>query len=161
GNLSIVFSEPVSGVDVNDFVLTRDGVLVSLSGLSVSGSGSSYALNLSTVTPLAGNYVLKLTAAGPEISAAAGNFLAIDVTDSWTTDTTVPTADIVDVAPDPRNTAVANVSIVFSEPVSGVDVSDFVLIRDGVPVSLSGVLISGSGFSYALNLSTVTATAGN
>ena len=47
------------------------------------------------------------------------------------TDTTVPTADIVDVTPDPRNSAVGSVSITFSEPVSGVSLDDFTLTRNG------------------------------
>ena len=36
-----------------------------------------------------------------------------------------PTADILDVTPDPRNTAVGTVTIVFNEPVTGVDILGF------------------------------------
>ena len=52
------------------------------------------------------------------------------------TDTTTPTADILDVAPDPRNSAVGSVSITFSEPVSGVGLTDFTLTHNGSSVSL-------------------------
>ena len=77
-----------------------------------------------------------------------------------TIDTTAPTADIVDVTPDPRNTNAGMVTITFSELVTGVDAGEFTLTRDGNAVSLSGLSVSGSGASYTLNLSSVTATAG-
>ena len=43
------------------------------------------------------------------------------------TDTTPPTADIVDVTPDPRTTPVNEITIIFSEPVTGFDLSDLML----------------------------------
>ena len=133
---------------------------VSLAGVSLSGTGASYTLDLTTVTGREGPYVLTLVAAGSGIMDAAGNLFSVSATDSWMTDTTVPTADILDVAPDPRNSAVGSVSITFSEPVSGVSLSDFTLTRDGQRVSLSGVTFSGTGASYTLDLSSVTASEG-
>ncbi|GEM_PF-3140638 len=53
-------------------------------------------------------------------------------------DTAVPTVDILDVAPDPRNLPVALISIVFSEPVVGFDTTDLTLTRDGGPDLLTG-----------------------
>src|SRR5439155_21288296 len=44
-------------------------------------------------------------------------------------DTTPPAADIIDVDPDPRNTPVSSIAIVFSEPVSGFDLSDLRLVN--------------------------------
>src|SRR5207253_2930069 len=130
GSVSILFSEPVSGVDLADFSLTRNGTPVSLSGLTLSGSGSSYTLNLSTVTSSEGTYVLTLVAASSGISDAVGNLLSTSASDSWLTDITLPTADILgirpptadilDINPDSRNTAVGNVNITFSAPVTGV-----------------------------------------
>ena len=61
-----------------------------------------------TVTAAAGSYALRLSASGAGITDAAGNALQLDATDSWITDTTPPTADIVDIVPDPRNTPVGN-----------------------------------------------------
>ena len=52
-------------------------------------------------------------------------------------DNTPPTADIVDVAPDPRTTAVASINIVFSEPVYGLDWTDLTLTRNAALVPLS------------------------
>lgn len=50
-----------------------------------------------------------------------------------TVDVTVPRVDIVDVRPDPRNGGLAQVQIFFSEAVSGFDLSDLTLTRDGGP----------------------------
>src|SRR6185436_14584364 len=106
----INFNENVSGVDINDFTLTRNGTAVSLAGLTVSGSGTSYSINLSTVTATAGTYILTLVAANSGITDGMGNALAGNASDTWVNDTTAPTADIVDVTPDPRNTPVGNVT---------------------------------------------------
>jgi O-glycosyl hydrolase len=57
-------------------------------------------------------------------------------------DTTPPTADVLDVSPDPRTTAVTSVDVKFSEPVSGVDLGDFVLMLDGFTQSLAGATLT-------------------
>ena len=42
-----------------------------------------------------------------------------------------PTADVVDVSPDPRPTSVSSIAIVFSQAVTGLDLADLTLTRDG------------------------------
>src|SRR5262249_2182517 len=150
---SIVFSAPVSGVSKSDFRLTKDGIGVSLGGqnATLSGSGANYTLNLSKVTATQGHYVLTLVAAGSGIVDSLNNALQADAQDDWIVDTTAPTADIVDVIPDPRTIPVGNVSVTFSESVIGVDVGDFTLTCNGAAVSLAGVAVAGSGSSYSLN----------
>ena len=74
-------------------------------------------------------------------------------------DTTAPTADIVDVTPDPRTTPVDEITIVFSEPVTGFDLSDLVLVRDTGPNRLTSqqTLTTTDGRTYVLgNLGPVT-----
>ena len=90
GVVTVAFSEPVTGVDVGDFRLTRNGTSVSLAGLTVGGSGASYQLDLSTKTVAEGAYLLTLTAAGSGIQDAAGNPLTGDALDAWVMDTTPP-----------------------------------------------------------------------
>ncbi len=53
-----------------------------------------------------------------------------------------PTADIVDVTPDPRVNGVASIEVVFSESVVGLDLADFSLTRDGLPVDLAGARLT-------------------
>ncbi len=53
-------------------------------------------------------------------------------------------ADIVDVTPDPRTTAVASIVVSFNRAVSGFDVADLTLTRNGSPVSLAGATLTPS-----------------
>jgi hypothetical protein len=161
GNVAITFTENVSGVDINDFTLTRNGTTVSLAGLTVSGSGSNYTLNLSTVTTATGTYVLTLVASGSGITDGFGNPLSGNASDTWVNESTVPTADIVDVTPDPRSIPVGAVTINFSEAVTGVDINDLTLTRNGTKVDLTGLTVNGGGASYSIDLSSVTTTFGS
>lgn len=73
-----------------------------------------------------------------------------------------PTADVIDVSPDPRTTSVAAVVVQFSRAVTGVDMADFALTRDGASVSLAGVTVTSTdNVRWTLNgLATATASAG-
>lgn len=139
GTVTVNFSENVTGVDIADFTLTRDNTPVNISGLSVTQvNAKQYTLNLSSVTATSGNYVLSLNAANSGIKDGVNNSFAVNATDAWVTDSTLPTVDIVDITPDPRNMAVGEVTVNFSENVTGVDIADFSLTRDGTPVTLAG-----------------------
>ncbi|MFO0870718.1 MAG: choice-of-anchor U domain-containing protein [Pirellulales bacterium] len=72
-----------------------------------------------------------------------------------------PSAVIVPITPDPRNTAVGVVTISFSEPVTGVGSDDFQLTRNGSSVSLSGVVVAGDGLTRTIDLTSVSATSGD
>jgi hypothetical protein len=158
----ITFSENVTGVDISDFTLTRNGSPVTISGLTVTQvNAADYTINLSTVTGTAGTYVLTLVASGSGIKDAANNVLVTNASDAWITNATAPTADIVDVTPDPRNTAVNTIEVTFSKNVTGVGISDFTLTRNGSPVDISGLTVTQvNAADYTINLSTVTGTAG-
>jgi len=153
---SIAFSKPVTGVDINDFRLTKNGTSVALTGLSVSGAGTNYAIDLSTVTSTSGTYVLTLAASGSGIADSLGNALAANATATWLMDTTAVTATIAAVTPNPRMTPVGTVTITFNKPVTGVDILDFTLTRGGAAVSLTGLTVGGSGATYTVDLTSVT-----
>ena len=53
-------------------------------------------------------------------------------------------ADIIDVTPDPRTTAVASIAIALNRPVTGVDISDLQLTRNGIDVPLTGAVIAST-----------------
>jgi hypothetical protein len=166
GSIQIVFSEAVAGFDLADLSLRRNGGANLLTGgqtLATSDNVTWTLSGLTGITAAAGAYTLTLTAAGSGVADAAGNLLAATASDAWTTDTTVPTADIVDVSPDPRITAVSTISIVFSRAVAGLDLADLTLTRDGGANLLGG----GQGVSTTDNitwtltgLSGITATGG-
>jgi uncharacterized delta-60 repeat protein len=73
-----------------------------------------------------------------------------------------PTAAFVAVTPDPRTNAVGTVTLNFSEDVSGVNASDFILTRNGSAVSLAGLVVTPvSPSMYELQLAPFTAAPGN
>ena len=168
-SVNVTFSQEVTGVDVSDFTLTRDGGgnLLSGSGAGVtSGDNITYSITgLDTITGGDGDYILSLNSGGSGIQDLAGNALASGASDAWTADLTAPTADVVDVSPNPRSTSVASVNVVFSEVVSGVTIDDFALTRDGGGDLLGGsgaTVTTGDNITYTINgLSTVTAPDGS
>jgi hypothetical protein len=154
--LVITFSEPVTGFDQSDLRLVRDGsgnLLTAAQPLDSLDGGTTWLLgNLFVLTGDAGTYTLTLTAAGSGITDAAGNPLAADATESWTLDTTPPTVDIVDVVPEVPQEPVDSITIVFSEPVIGFDLSDLRLRREDIANTLTAAqtLTTSDGIRWVL-----------
>ncbi len=140
-SLQIVFSEQVFGFDILDLELSRltqgnANLLTGSESLTTTDNRTYLLSGLSGLTQLDGQYRLTVRASGSGIVDAAGNAMITNATEIWTQtggsgggDTTPPTVDIVDVFPDPRNTAVTSLDIVFSEPVLNFDLTDLSLIR--------------------------------
>jgi hypothetical protein len=165
GSMVLAFSEPVSGFDIPDLQLSRAGaggnLLTASQTLTTFDGGLTWSLdNLGPVTAAGGTYTLTLVAGVSGIADLAGNSLPGDATETWTTDVTAPTADIVDVTPDPRNTPVDSITINFSKPVTGVDLADLRLTKEGSAANLltaSQTLTSSDGVTWVLgNLGPVT-----
>ncbi|MGB2820746.1 MAG: hypothetical protein WBF17_07185, partial [Phycisphaerae bacterium] len=138
--IEIVFSEPVTGFDIGDLSLTRDAGadLLTTQPLTTTDNVVWTLAGLAALTTPDGAYVLRLTEAASGIVDGGGNPLYRDAEDAWVTDTASPTADVIDVSPDPRDTAVERIDIVFDEPVTGLDVGDLDLTRDGGADLLTG-----------------------
>jgi Ca2+-binding RTX toxin-like protein len=103
------------------------------------------------------------------VSILSPGFSFVDVfpcaaSDTVDIDTRNPTADIVDVTPDPRNTNAGTVTVNFTEDVTGVDIADFSLTRDDEPVAgfpaLSVMPSAGPAAEFTINLSSVTESEG-
>ncbi|MGZ0170505.1 MAG: beta strand repeat-containing protein, partial [Planctomycetales bacterium] len=175
-NVQVTFTKEVDAaqVDVSDFRLERDTgggfVEVTITGATVSanspvlGFDDSFTLDLSAVglTDVEAGYRVTLVASDSGIVDQAGIELASDAADTWVLDSTNPTVDIIDIAPDPRQTEVGLVNIVFSEGVTGVDINDFELLSDTggglmqVPITALTV-VQQTSLRYTIDLSTVTA----
>ncbi|WP_173202222.1 Ig-like domain-containing protein, partial [Geobacter sp. SVR] len=110
GTVTITFDKAVTGVDITDFTLTRDGVAISLAGLTVNGSGANYTIDLSGVTSPQGNYVLSIDPTGSGIKAANNVNLASGDSISFTIDTTAPVIDLDPSDAATRNHATASVN---------------------------------------------------
>jgi hypothetical protein len=130
GSIVIVFSVEVKGFVLSKLSLVRGSGSNLLSGvatLSKGADGKTWTLgNLSGVTSIEGNYTLTLDAAG--VTDLAGNPMSAGTVESFVVDKTAPTVSIVAVSPDPRNTPVDTITIVFSEAVSGFDLGDLTLV---------------------------------
>lgn len=198
GIVTVTFNENVTGVDISDFQLFRttagsDGMLGTLDDVAqqvVWGSisvaqvtPSQYTLNLNQLSGAPGSYELRLASTGSDIRDAARNLVAENVvgsgiaaSDIWVVDTTLPfVTSIADALPpddqidSPRNSHPASAIINFSEAVSGVDNSDFTLLRTNTDGTVSKIDISSSltfplfqlaPNQYELNLGALTGTAG-
>ncbi len=99
----------------------------------------------------AGTYFIGVTSYGNSAYSAttAGTGTAGETSGNYSAIVTValpvlpaPTADIIDVSPDPRTTSVSALVVQFSRAVSGVDVSDFALTRGGTAVALTGATLT-------------------
>ena len=130
GVLTVTFSEDVQNVGVDDFVLTRNGVVVNLPADAVSlnqGSTSQYLLNLSAATAIDGVYRLQIRTDGSGISGVAGTPVT-DLNDQplvasvggnvaqqidWTFTVGRPSARILPVSPDPRLRSAGVVTVQF------------------------------------------------
>ncbi len=143
GNVVLNFSEDVVGVDLADFTLEfNGGGPVNLAGSAATltqVTGSQYVLNLSQLTSLSGMYTLTLVESGSSITDLAGN--AIDSLDAlidpfltWMTDTLAPTGTFEGL--DFSIVTDTTVEFNFAENVIGLDITDFTLFRNGVPVDL-------------------------
>ncbi|MDA0970337.1 MAG: S8 family peptidase, partial [Planctomycetota bacterium] len=84
--ITIAFTSAVSGFDLADLALTRDGTAVALAGTATLASSDQQTWTLgglATLTADLGAYQLTLAADGSGITNGDGLTLAADVTDSW------------------------------------------------------------------------------
>lgn len=149
-NFTAVFSESVTGVDVNDFALTTAGV-TGASITNVSGSGSTYTVTVSTGS---GEGTIRLdvinngTIVNIDSQALINDFLTGQ---TYIVDKVIPTVISSVRSPMNPNTSGLNFTVTFSEQVTGVDTTDFSLTTTGVTgASVSSV--TGSGNSYVVNV---------
>ncbi|MFO0999420.1 MAG: hypothetical protein U0936_03720 [Planctomycetaceae bacterium] len=98
GYVVLNFSEDVTGVDIADFKVTRNGVNVPLtSSMLIRVNASQYRLNLASNSATAGTYVVTLKALGSVIQDTENLSLLVNATESWVTTTAVnTTADTPD-----------------------------------------------------------------
>ena len=75
-SIPVTFSRSVEGLDVGDFILTRNGAPVPLQTATLTGSGNAFVLgNLAGVTSTTGSYSLTIAATRTGITDTVGNRL--------------------------------------------------------------------------------------
>jgi hypothetical protein len=159
---AVDFSEPVTGVDGTDFAFTLTGSLTNVAVADVSGSSTSYIV---TVNTGAGDGTLRLDVIDNDsivdeysnplggLGANTGNFMNGDV---YTLQRTPPTViSILKLDPDPTAAEAVHFSVIFSEPVWYVDVSQFALITNGpTGVAITELSINNSTVILTVNTGT-------
>lgn len=127
-NVTLGFSEPISGFAKSDLRLTRNGLSVSLASAIVTQVNSkTFSLNLSAVTTQDGFYRLSLPAADSGIKDSANLALSNTAELDWRKDTTAPKlVSFSQLTPDTdvQLTSLATVTyrLQFSEAVSAISV---------------------------------------
>lgn len=155
-NFTVSFNEAVGRVDPSDFNLVTQGIsgagITSVTRVNDSfysvavstGSGDgTIGLSLIDNDSIINSLGLTLGGAGANNGSFRGEVYSID--------RTAPTADIIDVAPDPREDKVDAITVSFNEAVKGFDVGDLRLTRNGEAVALNqATLTSPDGITWTI-----------
>jgi len=154
---TLTFPEDVTGVNIGDFTLATTGGVTGASVQSVSGSGSTYTITVLTGT---GDGTVQLNLNGVEtgIFDSAGNSMAAGISGGVVTiDKTPPVlVSVVPTGPNPTAAGTVAYTVTFSEPVTGVDPTDFVPAVGGGIAGATVVSVSGSGTTYTVVVNTGT-----
>jgi hypothetical protein len=146
-------------VPLGSFVrLYVDGVEAATQQLGATES--AYSLTAPALTPGVHQITVRVGASAATPTSRLSNASAALAV---TVDTTPPTADIVDVSPDPRITGVDAITVAFNEVVAGFDAADLALRRDGSANLLTAAqtLTSGDNRTWTLgNLAGLTSPLG-
>jgi hypothetical protein len=152
----VTFSEPVTGVDATDFAATLSGSLHSALVTQVSGAGTDYYVRLGIG---GGDGEVRLRVLDDDsIIDADGNPLAGEgdsggatSTDSYLMDRTPPGVAAVQLADaSPTSDGSVTFNVLFSEPVTGVDASDFAAALGGGVSSATVSLVTGETTTYSI-----------
>ena len=104
-SLTVTFTRAVSGFDLSDLTLARDGSAVSLSGATLTtADGTTYSVgNLTAATTAAGQYVLTLSAGNAGIVDGGGLALIADASTTWAVSPAAPAPTVSSVNPGTAN----------------------------------------------------------
>ncbi|WP_419189032.1 SdrD B-like domain-containing protein [Stieleria marina] len=152
-DFDILFSEPVSGVDASDFLFlgSYSGATVA----SVNGSGDTYTLTVNLADGSQGTLSPRVSFSGGIVDNE-GTPLGGDgstVFDTIDVDRLAPTlVSSAKLDVDPTNQTSLDYQLVFSEPVTGLDVTDFAVAASGV-TGAAVASVTGSDDTYVVAVS--------
>ncbi len=152
GSFTVNFAQPITGLTAANFSLTTTGLTNSLIS-AVTGSGTTWNVVVATGSG-AGTIVLNLANANG-ISPGIGNALPF-VGATLNIDRVLPTVSSIQlVNPTPSNASSLQYTVVFSKPVTGVDITDFVLVSPTI-TDAAVTSVTGSGTTYTVTINTGT-----
>jgi RHS repeat-associated protein len=165
-HVDITWTDTGSGIERNTIDLTDITITgVTVTGVAETAPGSNvWRYTFAGTLP---EGPIQVTLLGLHVADHDGNFNDL-ATQSFTVDVLPPAVSFSAVAPDPRLTPISQITISFSEVVSGFDLSDLVLKRNGTTVPLTGVSLTTTnqktwllGSTQSGDLSSLTAAAGS
>ena len=155
-NFAVTFSEDVSGVDALDFILTG-----SVSGaviVEVTGSGKNYNIKVSTGS---GEGTLGLNVIDDDSIRDVDNYpIGGDGTangtfthgEEYTINRSPRVLSSLRLDPNPTTADTVNFAVIFSDAVSGVDISDFATAITGTISGAAVANVSGAGTTYIVTV---------
>ncbi|MDW8278734.1 MAG: DUF4082 domain-containing protein [Anaerolineales bacterium] len=145
---TVVFSEPVSGFDGSDVLLSGTAGATTV---VVTGSGATYIVEVSGMGA-DGTVIATIPANAALDSGGLGNLASTSTDNTVTYDTTAPTVTVEQAAgqSDPTNATPILFTVTFSEPVSGFTASDVVLSGTAGATTVN---VTGLGPVYTLEVS--------
>ena len=160
----VALSEGVTGIDPSDFVLETTGDVTGASIVAVTGGGAYWLVEVNVGT---GDGTIRLDVLDDDsVRDAVGNrFYGIGASGVpvFTTGTPLtlnrkaPTVQSVTrVGSTPTGAATVRFTVTFSEPVTGVDATDFRAVAGGLGGSTAVTAVTGSGTTYTVTVSTGT-----
>lgn len=155
GEFSVTFDKPVVNFDAfSDLVVSTSSGNASASGATITGSGTSYTVQL---TGLSGDGSLTLAVnTGSDVQDESGNPLASSATSSAISfDLVAPT--VLTIAPSttgPTNGSGLSFEVTFSEAVQNVDALDDLQFSGDITVGAAG--FSNTGAVYTISVSSLT-----
>lgn len=156
---AVTFSEPVSGVDADDFSLTTGG-LTGVSVASVAGSGSAWTVSVNAGSgegqlrlDLVDDDTIRDSVGSPLGGPGTGNGNLIGET--YTFDRTPPQVTaLTRTGASPTHAASVAYALTFGEAIIGLTTDDFALITTGSLSGSSVASVSGSGVSWSVTVNT-------
>lgn len=163
---AVNFTEPVTGVDATDFVLNPMGAITGAFVTDASGAGTAYIVTVNTGM---GDGALRLDLNDDDsildalsiplggLGIGNGNFFSGEI---YTLHRTPPTVlSILRMDANPTAAEAVHFSVIFSEPVSGVDASDFVLTGNGVTGAfITELFVNANTYMITVNTGTGSGT---
>ena len=157
-NYTVIFSEPVTGFDAADILFSGSSFDTTGATVAISGSGTTYNVAIGNV--IANGGLLRASVRSDAATDAIGNSnIASTSTDnSISIDNVSPAVTVEQAAgqADPTSTQPIRYAVVFSEIVTGFQVSDISLAGSTANVSLADIQLTGSGSNYSISISNVT-----
>ena len=153
--ITFTFSEDPAATFTNADIVVSGGTLG-----AITGSGTTRTA-VFTPTPNVNGGTASITVTAGSYSDAAGNNGGAGVTPALSFDTQVPTVtSITSADANPTAATSVNYTVTFSEPVTGLDASDFTITTTSGNAAGTVASVTGGGTTYTVTVDNITGAGG-